>query len=171
MNRKRNSQTGFTIIELMVALVIASIMMVFALPAFNDFVQQRRMAANVNLLVAGITYARSEATRLGATVTLQTLDSTDNDNEWGPGFCVTAGDPGNCNAALRTFTLEGTGTFDGMGGFQNGDALSFNSRGLLQGGVAGFMELCGEDADDDPGRVVNINAIGRPSVVPMTCFP
>ena len=38
---------GFTLIELMVALTIASVMMAFAIPAFNDFTEQRRMAANV----------------------------------------------------------------------------------------------------------------------------
>ena len=45
LNAKRAAR-GFTIIELMVALTIAAVMMSFALPAFNDFTTQRRMAAN-----------------------------------------------------------------------------------------------------------------------------
>ena len=56
---------GFTVVELLVAMTIASVMMAFAIPAFNDFTQQRRMAANVNQLIGAIGYARSEATRFG----------------------------------------------------------------------------------------------------------
>ena len=97
----RPSIRGFTVVELLVAMTIASVMMAFAIPAFNDFTQQRRMAANVNQLIGAIGYARSEATRFGGIVTLQAEDADDNDNEWGPGFCVTPGDPGDCAAALR----------------------------------------------------------------------
>ena len=166
------SQTmGFTIIELLVALTIASVMMAIAIPAFNDFTAQRRMAANVNSLVSAVNYARSEATRLGATVTLQATDPSDSDNEWGPGFCVNAANPGDCDDPLQTFAIDGTVTFDAQGLLHNVDSLSFNSRGLLLGGVQGTMQLCGEGADDDPGRTVNINAIGRVSVVDLTCYP
>ena len=155
----------------MVALTIAAVMMSFALPAFNDFTAQRRMASNVNLLISAIGYARSEATRAGARVTLQALDNSDGDDEWGPGFCVTLGDPGDCDASLRTFALEPGATFDGINAFNNLDSLSFNSRGLLIGGVAGAMQLCGADTNDDPGRIVNINALGRANVVDLICYP
>lgn len=168
---KVRQQTGFTIIELMVALTIAAVMMAFALPAFNDFTSQRRMAANVNLLVTAIGYARSEATRLGARVTVQAIDASDGDNEWGPGFCVTVDDPGNCDDPLRTFALEIGSTLDGIDAYNNEDGFTFNSRGLLVGAAAGNLQLCGEDADDDPGRTINMNALGRTNVVDLTCFP
>lgn len=171
MNSQLNRQEGFTIIELMVALGIASVMMIYALPAFNDFTIQRRMTSNVNALVSAIGYARSEATRRGGDVTLQRLDTTDGANEWGGGFCVTAGDPDNCNTPIRVFTMEGTPTFNAIGGLQNENGLTFNSRGLLQDGLLGTVQLCGADTDDDPGRAVNINAIGRANVVRLTCFP
>lgn len=168
----KKRQVGFTIIELMVALTIASVMMFFALPAFNDFTTQRRMTSNVNLLISGISLARSEATRRGADVTLQRTDTTDDTNEWGGGFCVTLGDPGNCNAPIRLFELEGTPTFNAKDdeGLQDEGGLTFNSRGLLQGGISGAIDLCGADADDDPGRRVQINAIGRANVNNLVCF-
>jgi prepilin-type N-terminal cleavage/methylation domain-containing protein len=171
MKQALNHVRGFTIIELLVALTIAAVMMAFAIPAFNDFTVQRRMAANVNQLISAITYARSEATRFGGVVTLQTVDDTDGNDEWGPGFCVTVGDPGNCDAPLRSFAMEGTVTLNAIGGLHNEDGLSFNSRGMLMGGLVGAMQLCGEDADDDPGRVVNINAVGRTNITNLTCFP
>ena len=167
MKTKPSKFAGFTIIELMVALTIAGIMMAYALPAFNDFTGQRRMTANVNSMIAAINYARSEATRLGRVVTVQAQDAGDNDNEWGPGFCVTPADPGDCNAAIQVFDMGGTIAFDSLGGQ---DSMSFNSRGLLQGGPD-TIELCGADAGDDPGRSVDISAIGRASIRSWVCFP
>lgn len=171
MKSYRSKIAGFTLIELMIALAIAAIMMIYALPAFNDFTAQRRMTSNVNSMIAAINYARSEATRLGGIVTVQALNAGDTDNEWGPGFCVTPADPGNCAAALQTFDMGGTITFNGLGGLHTQDSMSFNSRGLLQGGLLGTIELCGADAGDDPGRIINISAIGRASILNLVCFP
>jgi len=171
MRNAPSQSTGFTIIELLVAMTIASVMMAIAIPAFNDFTTQRRMAANVNSLVGAVNYARNEATRLGATVTLQATDAGDSDNEWGLGFCVNAADNGDCDDSLQRFEIEGAVTFDALGLLNNVDSLSFNSRGLMLGGVQGTIQLCGEDEDDDPGRSLNINAIGRVSVIDLTCYP
>ena len=168
---RRASALGFTLIELLVTLTIASIMMGFAIPAFNDFVQQRRMASDGNQIIAAINYARSEASRRGGIVTIQALDASDSDDEWGPGFCVTADDPGDCNAALAMFTLEGANfTMDALGVLNDEDSMSFNGRGLIQDDLRGEIRLCGADADDDPGRSIQINAIGRAQVTRDNCF-
>ena len=165
-----NRTTGVTLIELLVALTIAGIMLMFAVPAFNDFTAQRRMASNVNLVVSAINYARSEAARQSAVVSVQALDAADNDNEWGPGFCVTLGDPGNCDAPMIRYVPEGNMTFNAINGLDGVDSWSFNSRGMLLGGVVGQVDICGVDGDDDPGRSVRISAIGRASTEQLTCF-
>ncbi len=170
MKAPRKQAKGFTIIELMVALTIAATMMAFAIPAFNDFTTQRQMAANVNSMIGAINFARSEAARLGGTVTVQSADASSAGNEWGEGFCIQVGDPGNCANPLRDFTIEGEVTFNALGGLNGIDSLSFNSRGLMIGGMVGSIQLCGQDTDDDPGRTININAIGRANIVDLTCF-
>ncbi|NOX51846.1 MAG: prepilin-type N-terminal cleavage/methylation domain-containing protein [Gammaproteobacteria bacterium] len=174
--RTQGFSQGFSLVELMVALSIASIMLLYALPAFNDFTQQRRMTTNVNLMVSAINYARNEAVTQGAVVSVQARDASAAANEWGPGFCVTLGDPGNCDAPLATFTPEIGMTLDGLDGLHNQDTWSFNSTGRLVNGVTlsaanGRVELCGADADDDPGRVMRISATGRASVGENECFP
>lgn len=171
MYTQTSKSAGFTIIELLVSLTIAAVMMVFALPAFNDFTVQRQMTANVNQFISAISYARSEATRFGADVSLQRADLADDGNEWGPGYCVTLGDPGNCNTPLRNFALEGTGTLNALGVLHDEPAMTFNSRGLIQDDLSGTVALCGVDADDDPGRLVTINALGRANVTRSVCFP
>ena len=77
---------GFTLIELLVTLTIAGVMLGFAVPAFNDFVQQRRMAANGNLMISAVNYARSEAARRGVQVTIQAQDASDSADEWSGRF-------------------------------------------------------------------------------------
>ncbi len=169
MNKRYTA--GVTIIELLVGLSIAAVMMMYAIPAFNDFTAQRQMASNVNMVVAAVNYARNEAARQAATVSVQAVNAGDTDNEWGPGFCVVLGDPGNCNNALARFAPEGNGiTFDAINGLDSEDTWSFNSRGMLMGGNVGNIEICGADADDDPGRVVRISAIGRASIGELDCF-
>jgi type IV fimbrial biogenesis protein FimT len=167
----QSSFKGFTLVEFMVALSIAAVMMFYAIPAFRDFTSQREMAANVNGMIAAVNYARSEAVRLGGIVSVQAVNGADGNNEWGPGFCVTVGDPGNCNNPLKLFAVDGNGTFDGIGLLDNEETMSFNSRGMIRDGLLGAIELCGADADDDPGRIININAVGRASVTDFVCFP
>ena len=98
-----STHRGFTIVELMVTMAVAAILMGIAIPAFNDFIAQRTMASRVNDFVVAVTYARSEAARRGGIVSIQAVDASDGDNEWGPGYCVVEGNPGNCNDALRRF--------------------------------------------------------------------
>jgi type IV fimbrial biogenesis protein FimT len=165
------NERGFTLIELMVALSIAAVMMMYAIPSFRVFTEQREMASNVNSMVGAINYARSEAVRLGSTVSVQAIDGADADDEWGQGFCVTVGNPGDCDDPLRRFDLEGTPTFDAIDGLNDEDSMSFDSRGLIRGGLLGAVQLCATDAETDPGRVVNVNAIGRASVTDLVCYP
>ena len=65
------------------------------------------MTTRVNDLVLAVNYARSEAAKLGGLVSVQAMDASDSDNEWGPGYCVTIGNPGNCNNPLRLFDRHG----------------------------------------------------------------
>jgi len=163
-------QRAFTLIELMVTLAVAAILIGFALPAFNDFIAQRNLTARVNSLVLAVNYARSEATRLGTVVSVQASDPADTDNEWGPGFCVVVGNPGNCDApVLRHFEALDNKSFDGVDDFDGVAALSFNSRGTLVNGVTGSVQLCATQTSVDPGRRLDMNLMGRTAIGEWIC--
>ena len=171
-------QKGITIIEIMVTLAIAAVLVGLALPAFNGFVAQRTLTAQVNDFLVAIQYARSEAGRRGTVVSVLALDATNAANEWGPGWCVMVGNPAPvaCDAtALRTYPTLGVNTLDATGALDAVATLSFSSRGLLLApAAAGSLNLC--NADEDVGRQITLSAIGRvsshtPIVAVLDCHP
>lgn len=114
-----NRQHGFTIIELMVVVVLAGVLLVLALPSFNDTLARRRLEGQANELVTDLSYAKSEAVQRSRSIELRT---------GGGGTCYTVGvmnmatpPVGNCDCAaapgsrctvagtteLKTVTLTG----------------------------------------------------------------
>jgi len=158
---------GFTIVEIMVTLAVAAVLIGLALPAYNGFIAQRRLTSQVNDFMVAVQYARSEATKQGATVSVQSLDDTDGGNEWGKGYCVVVGTPGNCDNALRTFDATGNNTLNADGALDGLGTLSFNSRGLLVGAGAGTLDLC--DPNEQRGRRITMTLIGRVSSQEVNC--
>jgi type IV fimbrial biogenesis protein FimT len=65
-------QRGFTMIELMTVMVIAGVLLVLALPSFNDMLERRRVEGQANELVTDLSYAKSEAVQRNRNVLLQT---------------------------------------------------------------------------------------------------
>jgi type IV fimbrial biogenesis protein FimT len=61
---------GFTIIELMITVAVASILLAIAVPSFNQMIISGRLTAQSNEMVAAMSLARSEAIKRNANVTL-----------------------------------------------------------------------------------------------------
>jgi prepilin-type N-terminal cleavage/methylation domain-containing protein len=118
------SQGGFTIIELMTVMVIAAVLLVLALPSFNETLARRRLEGQANELVTDLSYAKSEAVARNRSVELRT---------GGGGTCYTIGvmntatpSVGNCDCSaapgsrcgvagtieLKTVTLSSGVTVD-----------------------------------------------------------
>jgi type IV fimbrial biogenesis protein FimT len=83
---------GFTIVELLVALVILAIVLATGLPRYDNYIaNQRARAAGQDLFIA-LNHARSEALKRNADVFIRAADGTD----WAEGWIVTTN-------ASRTF--------------------------------------------------------------------
>lgn len=164
--QKKNK--GFTLLELMIVLVIAGIAMGAAFPAFQGMVARNRMATQTNDMLLAINVARSEALRISGIVSVQALAGGDGNNEFGDGYCVVVGNPGDCDGTgepgtadprpFRVFApLVGSSTLDSI---EDVTSLQFNSLGALSGtaGATRAFDLCPPEVD---GRRIVINAIGR----------
>ena len=162
------AKAGFTVVELVVTMAIAAILIGIGLPGFTTFIAQQNLTSDANAFIGAVAYARSESTNRSQRVSVQAENSSP-DDEWGGGYCVTLGTPGNCDDALRRFDDIDSATFNGLAALDGVDTLTFDSRGLLTLGLAGQIELCSTDELENPGRLLDISLIGRVSISQFEC--
>jgi type IV fimbrial biogenesis protein FimT len=66
----KNKQTGFTLIELMITLVVAVVLLTISIPSFRTLMANNRATTQANALYSALNYARAEAIGRGTTVTV-----------------------------------------------------------------------------------------------------
>ncbi len=156
-----NKIRGWTLLEVMVVLAITGITLSLAVPSFQGMIARNRLTTNVNDFLVAVNMARSEAGKIGATVSVQATAGADGANEFGPGWCVVVGDPGDCDGVvIRKFgaLIDGS-TMNSIDG-EDVVALQFDGLGALANANNGTrsFDFC---VDGQPGRRVFITPIGR----------
>ncbi len=163
----KNIQTGFTLAELMITLVIASLIISLAMPSFNSFLLNNRFTTQANTFITAINLARSEAVKRGITITVcssnnQTSCTT---TAWQNGWIITDTASGE---VFRIYdSLKGSSSLDNTEG---NTSLAFTADGFYTGTSTTFT-LCDSSVTGETGRRIFINSTGRPNSVspPPTC--
>lgn len=163
---------GFTLIEILVAIGIASVLISLAVPSFNDVSLNMRLSSQANSLVASTLVARGEAIKRNTPVTLcVSADGlTCNGSDWEAGYIVMCRTSNNifCNpAGAGTLVLQYQPA--GQRGYKiiaaNGlTAVAFRPTGT--GATTATFTVC--RLTPDVGRYereVRISPTGRPSVI------
>lgn len=101
----RNFNSGYSLIEMLVVITIMAIGLELAMPSFGAMIERNRAVTHVNEFLQSINLARSEALKLGTVVSIQAVDATDLGNEFGGGWCIVAGNPGNCTGTAIRLSL------------------------------------------------------------------
>jgi len=98
-------QTGFTLVELMVALAVVAIMGMFAAPGLRAFVQNGKTVTQTNQLVTALNYGRSEAVKRRTQVVICPFNSSQN-------ACSTSSVPWDTNGWMVFADRDRDGVYD-----------------------------------------------------------
>ena len=132
----KKQAAGFTLIDLMVAMVVIGIGLAITIPAMQNFTNVNRKAEQINKLVRDMTYAKSEAVNRGETFCIRSTSGT---AVWDGGWRVT--DAADATTIRTSKTLAITG--ETIASSTGATALCFNPGGALANtNVAASIEQC-----------------------------
>lgn len=125
---------GFTLVELVVTIAVGGILVALAVPSFRTFIQNSRLTAQTNSLVTSLDYARSEAIKRDAAVSVCAADANattcNGSATWSTGWIVQ--DPSSATP-LQTVppTTGGVALTAATAG-----PITFNQNGTTGGAVS-----------------------------------
>jgi len=182
---QRHRPGGFTVVEVMVALAIVAILVGVAAPSFRTALMNMRMSAAANDLIADLSFARSEASKLNVTVFIcaSTNNVQCNTIQWNRGWIIFPDLDGDRRRDANEDLLKARTLFDTDIAAANritvqtcGDApLASGGRSVgyspvgTTGVTGAAFALCDGRTTPDAGRLVRIIPSGRPAVSKITC--
>lgn len=170
---------GFTLIELVMAIAILSILLTIAIPSFRSLIINNRIATQSNDFISDIAHARAEAVRRNARISIcksNTGTSCVTGANWQDGWVVwldsdNDGIVDTGETILRVHGALAGGLTIAATGFNSGTYFQYLPSGVV-GGVAGgtpttagTFTLCQSGYF---GRTINFNTTGRVNITTMT---
>jgi len=161
----KNTEEGFTLVELMVTLAVVVILMAVAIPSFNEAMLGSKLTSNANDFVASLNKARSEAITRNSMVTLcASTCPTSNPTctcaaggGWEQGWIVLAG----AETLLRHAELD-----TGLKMSEAGGKVEIDLQPTGVGADQATITLCQNTPyAGSQERVINVSATGRASLI------
>ena len=166
---------GFTLIEMMTAIVVLAVLLAVAAPNLIGFVRSSKVRGGQSELISSFLLARSEAMKRGVTVTVGATSSTagnfsagwtvwidsDGDGVVDSGETVLRSYPDISNAVVASARNYGTTTAI--------STVSFASTGFLTTNAV-TLKLCGA-SDTTKGYSINVWPVGLADVSDQATCP
>ncbi len=141
--------TGFTMVELMVAIVIACILAAVAAPGFTNLIASQRAKSIASELYAALSKARSEAITRNANVTLSPQAGG-----WQNGWQIL--DPANASNVLEDRSVARGATVSGPAG------VTYQGAGRILAGSAPSFVITPTGGATGVYQCISIDLSGRP---------
>lgn len=177
-HKSGGAQAGFTLIELMITLLIASVLIGMVAPSMATLVDNNRLQTSAEVLFTSMMLTRSEALKRNREVIMcKSSDgsSCTEDTEWQDGWLVfvDTDEDGVVDAdeILRVNGALGGDTSLQVSGTDFSDQMSYQTDGSASG--TGTFVLCNARADTATAREVDVSLTGRPKINKSTasCTP
>lgn len=164
---------GYTLLELLVTLCLMTLVILIAIPGWLDWINTNEAVTQANQLIGAINYARSEAVKRNATISIcQSSDGNRCSGSWNDGYVVfinrdkVAQIPSKANRLrfYQQLSLRGTLNWHGKG------MLNVNPLGevLVKNSVFSY---CPNDNDMRFAREIVISITGRIRVSQQSTWP
>lgn len=147
-SRARSAQHGFTLMEVAVTLIIASVMVSIAVPSMRELILNSRVKQASSDMLATLAYARNEAINRNAQVSVVATGS------WSSGWQVVAN-----GTPLRQTTLNGDVTVTASGG----SVVTYNPNGRLASGTSASFAFSIPANAKVAMRCVAVGLVGQPT--------
>jgi type IV fimbrial biogenesis protein FimT len=159
---------GFTLIELMTALLVLAILIAIAIPSYRSVTKSANITSASGEILSVLQFARTEAIRRGKSIRLDATSGSDATNELGSGFTVyfdaNSDSALSAGEALRQVSAVPAGvTVDSVNGFT---AFVFSPRGELN--QADTWRIC-DDRTGETGRQITLLVSGLIQMSDYVC--
>ena len=178
---KKRTQTGFTLYELLITLLIVGVVLTFGIPNLTEFTRNGRITSTANDLHASFLMARSESARAKTNITIcASADGADCGGTWDQGYIVFTDLDGNIavNGVAETILRTHGPAAEGVSlAVANGATFfSYAATGMGRGNVLGFQSMtqaviCDERGTDETSqdqsaaRLFVATPLGRATIV------
>jgi type IV fimbrial biogenesis protein FimT len=168
-------QRGFTLIELMIVVAVATVLLGFGIPSMTALMNSNKLTDATNALMSSMRLARSEAfKRSGRVVLCKSRDGVDctTSGGWEQGWLVFHDANGDGVHDQNEVVIERGNPLPASlrltGNSTVGRYVSFVASGstrMMGGGFqAGTLTVCNQSLEQGEARQIVLNAVGRPRV-------
>ena len=159
---------GFTVIELMIVVGVLGILIAVGLPSLQDTISRISTNTQAKTLVSSLNFARSEAIKRGALVSICSSSSGTDcaANSWADGWIVFVDNNSDANGAAGSVDAgdEVLRVYQGLGGNSltfSASLQQYDPQGFGTNAAARTFLLCPEDGNSANAQSVEISITGR----------
>ena len=164
-----NQQSGFSLIELMAAVVCGGILLAIGLPAFGNFIKNSRLTTQTNDVLTALHVARNEAVNRGHNVRVISING---DTDWAFGWQIRLDVDNKNDIDAEDIVLRSYDAIENATLVSTDSSIAYESTGFIDqewnpNPIA--ITLTADSCTATDVRVINVQLSGLVSFVKQTC--